>query len=522
MAKLSPSRHLSYNVLVDVLTHHQDPAESFEHHLAKLGGQMKQLDRNLAYEIIYGSLRWWSKLYAIVCQYSRRNLDQSSNVVKVALVAGTYQIYYLSRIPHRASVNESVEYVKLKNQRSATAYVNGILRQVAAKSQYLTAPPSHQFPVENLAYTYAFPPWMIKRWLSRFGAHKLEKILKASSDRPPVTIRISPFVDRHSPLLHRLIIKDEKTKPVRRPLPGCFHLRNVPDLSTQSLFGRGILNIQDESSQLIGYLVNPQLKDNIVDACAGPGGKLTHIYELAAFEYLKSTHLITTAGPKATEDIPTDDAHNVAETKSHHHNHSLKQLKTDFYQQTTTYQQHIAETLLTTTSEFPQIIAIEKKLTAFQKLIANVSRTQAQGIQCIHGDFFHYHPTVAPNKILLDAPCSGLGVLRRHPEGKLFKTKSLIDRMVLRQRELLQHAFEILAVGGEIIYSVCSFELEEGPEQQDWLVNQYRGHIEVLDLRQRLYGYYRRFITKDQLLMIYSGLSDGMDGFCAFVVKKTK
>lgn len=509
MAKLSPSRLLAYNVLVDVLTHHRDPAECYTLHLSQ-HGHIKPVDRTLAYEIIYGSLRWWLKMYTLVNGYSRRNLDHSSTVVKVALVAGTYQIHYLSRVPHRASVNESVEYVKVKQQHSAAAYVNGILRKVAAQTHRPPTTASDQHPVDHLAYTYAFPSWMVSRWIRRFNRIKLEKLLQISTERPPITVRISALTHCTSSQIFRLLNNEAATKPIRRPLPGCYQLNQLPDMTPQSLFGRGCLTIQDESSQLIAHLVDPQPGDHIVDACAGPGGKLTHIYELAAQRLLKNH---PSPHPEAAQEA-ADNQHQPDSTSPSLASQLLAQLHQN--------QRHIAATLAHQPRRLPHLIAMEKKLTSFQKLVASVSRVQAQGITCIHGDFCQHRPSRAPNKILLDAPCSGMGVLRRHPEGKLFKTSALIHRMVIKQRQLLEHAWRILAPGGELIYGVCSFELEETEDQLKWLLEHCGDRIQVVNVHSRVFKYYRRFITKNQLLMIYSGLADGMDGFCAFVVQKIK
>lgn len=519
MAKLSPSRLLAYNVLVDVLTHQRNPAECYTQHLSQ-HGHIKPVDRTLAYEIIYGSLRWWLKIYTMVSGYSRRNLDHSSTAVKVALVAGSYQIQHLSRVPHRASVNESVEYVKVKQQHSAAAYVNGILRKVAAQTHRPPITASDQHPVEHLAYSYAFPTWMVRRWIRRFNREKLENLLQISTERPPITVRISALTHCTSPQLFRQLSKEAATKPLRRPLPGCYQLNQLPDFSPHSLFAHGCLTIQDESSQLIAHLVDPAPGDHIVDACAGPGGKLTHIYELAAQRLLKahssldpSPVIPTKLSDEAASDQPQPDSAKLA-TPSPSGFGLLAQLEQN--------QRHIAATLAHHPRRLPHITAIEQKLSAFQKLVGSVSRIQAQGIKCIHGDFRRYRPAHPPNKLLLDAPCSGMGVLRRHPEGKLFKTSELIDRMVIKQRKLLEHAWNILAPGGELIYGVCSFELEETEHQLEWLLERYACRIQVVNIHSRLFKYYRRFITKNQLLMIYSGLADGMDGFCAFVVQKIK
>ena len=465
MARLSISRRVSYDVLVEVLSHEKDPAACLSLAFESASTPIKRVDRNLAYEIVYGTLRTWTKLNWIVQNYSHRDLEHCSMVVRVSLVAGSYQIFYLNRIPDRASVNESVEYVRARDQKSAVPFVNGILRQVAQRARYFAKPDMDSEPVEFLSLQFSTPSWLVRRWLERFGFKKLESMLRTSNSRPPITIRLHSGAVKELGLknIQRRLLKEEKTRLDKRPLHHAFHLVDPPQLGEGSIFSEGLYTIQDESSQLIAHLVNPQLGEFIVDGCAGPGGKLTHIYELAALK--------------------------AAEEK--------------------------------TASQGPQLWAFEKKDDAFERMMSNLKRLGCHGVMGFKQDFLTYKPTErAPDKILLDVPCSGLGVLRRHPEGKLFKKPSLIAHMAERQREFLQHGLDILALGGELIYSVCSFEPEETLHHLDWIEENFARTVEVMPLADRLQGYYKRYLTKRHMLWVYAGNSDAMDGFGAFVLKK--
>ena len=95
----------------------------------KYGNNIKEFDRNLSKRTFYGSLRWYSKIYWILQNISRKDLDKSSPQIRAALVVGTYQIFYMDRIPDRAAVNESVEYIRKRRQTSATSFINGILQK---------------------------------------------------------------------------------------------------------------------------------------------------------------------------------------------------------------------------------------------------------------------------------------------------------------------------------------------------------------------------------------------------------
>ncbi|NBQ52084.1 MAG: hypothetical protein EBU49_00675, partial [Proteobacteria bacterium] len=217
-----------------------------------IGEGMKRLDRNLVKELLYGSLRWYSKIYWILQNISSRNLDQTSPEVRAALVIGTYQIFYMDRVPERAAVNESVEYVRSKGQANAVPFVNGILRQIARRAEYFAKPDKTRQPIDYLALQFAFPRWMIERWMKQFRLERLETMLPAMNLPPPYTIRINtlktPVSEAH--LFQTELLRQEKTHSDRCNLRGALHCKEAPDTDPDSLFAAGWYTIQDEASQL--------------------------------------------------------------------------------------------------------------------------------------------------------------------------------------------------------------------------------------------------------------------------------
>jgi 16S rRNA (cytosine967-C5)-methyltransferase len=131
-------------------------------------------------------------------------------------------------------------------------------------------------------------------------------------------------------------------------------------------------------------------------------------------------------------------------------------------------------------------------------------------------DFF---PKTKVDRVLLDAPCTGLGVLRRHPEGKWQKKESGIKEVAEQQKKLIEHALNLLKPGGELIYSVCSFETDETESQMRWVKAAYGDKVEIISPVARLPDYFKRYVTRDNVLMIYAGNQDDMDGFGAFIVR---
>jgi 16S rRNA (cytosine967-C5)-methyltransferase len=223
-------------------------------------------------------------------------------------------------------------------------------------------------------------------------------------------------------------------------------------MGPESLFGRGFYTIQDLASQLIPHLVNVSESITIIDAAAGPGGKLTHMCELG--------------GGKI------------------------------------------------------KIIAVEKSDSQMERAKQTATRLgHGDNINWVLKDFMEFKPDALADRVLLDAPCTGLGVLRRHPEGKWQKAESGIQELATLQHKMIEHALTMLKPGGELIYSVCSFEPEETERQAKWVIQTFGSKVELVSPVSRLPDYFKRYVTRDNVLMIYAGNQDDMDGFGAFIVK---
>ena len=452
---ISFARLVAYDLLTKVMHEKQKPEVLLEQSFKEHSKELSRLDRNFIKELLYGSLRWYSKIFWILQKTASRDLSKTPPALQTALVMGTYQIFYLDRVPDRAAVNESVEYVRIRGQASAVSFVNGILRQIARRAEYFAKPDKVTKASDYLALQFAHPKWMVDRWAQHFRFEKLEVMLASNNQVPPYSIRINTLKvktkDAHD--LQQALLRDEKTHSERRPLRVCLQLRESPKIDAGSLFADGQFSIQDEAAQLIGYLVDPKAEEVIIDACAAPGGKLFHMHELSEGQ--------------------------------------------------------------------AKVIGIEKKIEKMPRLKENMERLGHTGIELICADFLEWTPTKdqTPTKILLDAPCSGLGVLRRHPEGKWHKQSTIVRQCTEVQKALLTKAVNLLETGGEIVYSVCSFEKEETIDQLNWLQKEFEGRIEQLSPVSRIPDYYKRYVTRDNILLVFSGNQDEMDGFGAFIVK---
>jgi 16S rRNA (cytosine967-C5)-methyltransferase len=450
---LSLAREIAIDAFIAIMDKNRKPEDALGEAYTTYGDKVSRLDRAFIKEILFGSLRWYSKIFWILQNTSKRNLDESSPEIRAALVIGTYQIYYMDRVPDRAAVNESVEYVRKKGQAKATAFVNGILRQIARRAEYFTKPDKKTKPKEYLALQFAHPQWIVERWLKRFKFDRMEQMLSANNQPPPFTIRINSLKSglAESSELQEILLRDEKVTSERRPLRSALRLTKSPSLSESKLFQDGFFTVQDEASQLIGYLVAPEAEQCIADVCAGPGGKLSHVYELG--------------------------------------------------------------------QEKITLFAVEKDDDQYKKAQETLNRLGHTKLHWVHNDFLAWTSPEKLDKLLLDAPCSGLGVLRRHPEGKWHKTSKLVETMSQQQWSMILHALKQLKVGGELIYSVCSFEAEETEAHLARVKTELGDKVEVISPVNRLPDFYKKYVTHDQIFLVYAGNQEEMDGFGAFILR---
>ncbi len=155
-----------------------------------------------------------------------------------------------------------------------------------APRAYFAKPDKEKLPAEYLSLQFAHPRWIVDRWMKHIKTDRLEKILAENNQPPPYSVRLNllKVSTEKSGELQDELLRKERTHSERRNLRTALRFKEAPNLDPGSLFQQGYYTIQDEASQLIGLLVEPKAGEVIIDACSGPGGKLSHVYELAEGE----------------------------------------------------------------------------------------------------------------------------------------------------------------------------------------------------------------------------------------------
>ncbi len=372
-------------------------------------------DRSLCTELVYGIVRHQRTLDSLIDQLGKKTSQQQPPDLRRILHIGLYQLRYLNNIPPSAAVNTSVELTSQVNGlQRLSGVVNGILRQYIRGSEAnhdLLILPND--PVKKIAILYSFPDWIIKTWVQQWGEETTEKLCHWFNQTPSIDIRINPL---------KTTLEDIETKfteagiNVTRLANFSMSLRLQGKIGAiQSLpgFQQGHWTVQDSSAQLVSYLLAPQPGETIIDACAAPGGKTTHIAELM--------------GDQGT------------------------------------------------------IWACDRTPSRLKKVQQNAQRLELKSIKIIEGDSRHLTQFMeSSDRVLVDAPCSGLGTLHRHPDIRWRQTPEKVQQLAILQQEILTQAAQWVKPQGILVYATCTLNpLENEQIIQQFLATHSHWHIET-------------------------------------------
>lgn len=258
---VSPARAAAFDILLRV--EQQDAYASELLHSERLAG-LSAADRALTTEIVMGVLRWQSRLDLTIAGSSSRALAKLDSQVLVALRIAAYQLLYLSRVPARAAINESVELVKRARKTSAAPFANAVLRKVAEAGPVSSILTSAGSTPAQLADEFAHPEWLVELWVSHFGIENAAAICRHDQCVPATAIRIES-----DDVAYELADKGLKLAP--GALLTSARIVTGGDVTHTRAFRAGRAFIQDEGSQLVALLVGAGKR--LLDCCAAPGGK---------------------------------------------------------------------------------------------------------------------------------------------------------------------------------------------------------------------------------------------------------
>lgn len=275
---MSSARQLAFIALRQIMYHNAYTDVALDRVLHKSG--LKGSDRALVAELVYGTVRRQKTLDAIIDQLGNKPIDQQPPDLRTLLQLGLYQIRYLDTIPASAAVNTSVDIAKENKLGQLAGVVNGCLRQYL-RSQEKEGDPL-VLPTENparLALQYSFPEWLIDTWVEQFGAVETEALCTWFNQPSQLDIRVNTLRTSVEQVQKVLTDAGLKVEAIANLPTGLRLLEKRGMIQDLPGYKEGWWTIQDASAQLVTHLLDPQPGEVIIDACAAPGGKTTHIAE---------------------------------------------------------------------------------------------------------------------------------------------------------------------------------------------------------------------------------------------------
>ena len=370
-------------------------------------------ERRLVNGLVYGVIRWQKQLDWVLNQFinPKFQLDaRHRNILRL----GAFQLLHLDGIPAHAAIFETVQLAtsdprQSSRGRKTAGFINAVLRSIQREGVTVAYPPLDANPTEHIAFSLSYPTWLVKQWLQTRGVSWTLAFCRASNQIAPLAFRVNTLLTQREevcqslemkglPASHSKIAPDGIVLENRTITTFDAAEQNSTAMQLKDILNRNDIYVQDESAMLVAHLLSPEDAEFIVDLCAAPGGKTTHLAHL-----MRNTGKIIAVDASAEKiallqkNCRRVDAHNV-ETR-----------------------------------------------------VMNATKTDLEFIK-------------TADAVLIDAPCSGFGTLRRHPDIRWNKTLEQVRALSEIQYNLLKNAAAHIKPGGILVYSTCSVEPMENEE----------------------------------------------------------
>ena len=241
--------------------------------------QHQPAERALLTELVYGTLRMQGTIDYILSQFVKQPLSELPLKILLILRLGVYQLLFMEKIPVSAAVNESVKLAKIYGHQGTAALTNAALRNVERGRDSLSFPDKQAQPAEHLAMRFSHPLWLVQQWLERFGLAETQAMCEFDNQPAPYTLRVNTLKTSRKTVLQRLADCQVAAQPLHFAPEG-ISIVSGGTAALSDMLAEGLLYPQQESSMLAAHVLQPQPGSRVLDVCAAPGGKTTHLAAL--------------------------------------------------------------------------------------------------------------------------------------------------------------------------------------------------------------------------------------------------
>ena len=361
--------------------------------------------------LVYGVLEKEIQIDYYLDKLLEKGIDKLKKEALLILRLGAYQIDYMDSVPDYAAINSSVDLAK-KYSRGLDKLVNGVLRNWQRKKKDIKLPEREDDIINHLSILYSIKPEIVDILIDQRGEKGCEDILsgvESSSKNRPLSLRVrkKEYIEDIEEELRSLgfeVLKgdlSERIILVKRDLRRDEIGDKLPEITETKSYLEGRVSIQSEESCWISDICDPKPGNRVLDLCAAPGGKT-----------LAMAEMMNNEGEIIASDL---------------YEHRLKLL---------------------------EINAKRLGISIIQTLPMDAAKEESFSNPLIWRDKFHI--------VLVDAPCSGLGVMGKKPEIK--KRVPETNVLVEVQRSILDNASKNVETEGRLIYSTCTIDKRENEE----------------------------------------------------------
>ena len=417
---------------------------------------LERRERALVEELVYGVLRRRNTLDWLLEACCRRPYASLDPWVKNILRLSAYQIRYLEGVPDYAAVNDAVDLCRLVGRKWAAGFVNAVLRAMQRLREEPALPSLDEDAATHLSVRASHPRWIVRRWIEQWGVEETAKLCDANNLASPLAIRVNCLRSTVADVVATLVADGCSTTPAALH-PDALRLSAAADVRTLASFRDGDFFIQDESSMAAVQLLG------LGETGLASGQRVLDACAGRGGKAASIAMELRGAGSITCWDV---------------HAAKLRQL----------------------TEECGRLG------------VANVRVQVADALR---------PPLRQPlfDAALVDAPCSGLGVVRRYADLRWRRGEEDLERLRTLQVELLASVADVVVRGGTLVYAVCSTEPEETTQVVERILR--AGGVRLIDPRQRLETLRRADLVRDDCLLTLPH-RHGVDGFFAAAFEITR
>lgn len=357
--------------------------------------------RRFLTQLVYGTVRHRALCDHVLEQLVHQSLERLPRPIHAILRMGVFQSLFCSGVIFPAMVHTSVELAKSYGHAGTARLVNAVLKRAPQSLDEVRFPDPDRDTARFLSIRYSIPLWLVEQWIMERGPEGARALCEASSTECPTTLRVNTLKNSTEALLTQLSDIGYAAKKCT-PVPEEVTILEGPPPTRSELFLEGCFTMQDPASMVASHLLEPEPGDQVLDLCAAPGGKATHIAQL--------------------------------------------------------------------TGGGAQVVAVDIRLRKLHLVRETATRLATPGIHLVCGN--GTRPPLRPgfDRVLVDAPCTGWGTFRRHPDLKWRVSPEDTERLAALQRSLLRSAIDLCKNRGLVVYAVCTFSRQETEEVAEAII----------------------------------------------------